>query len=381
MMYYILIIAIIVAFAALIYVLRRTGAIEKKIIMENQLRDLIVDGAEYTIWVIKGETMQFSAKFARKAHMPSPSMKLSQLATCVMPESKAAWDLFQQQYKKTGHHHLRLHFLFYDTPHWYELIYQAENEHTSGIMIQVDKVVARENEMKKLQEGIQEVKLKQSFLSNISHDLRTPLNAVTGFTQLMTAEGIELSEEEMKEYNSLIHQNSELMLRMIDGVMMKSQIETGGAKMKPMDVSATKFINDTYQTHLILTPANITLKVEQDTPDCIVSFDLHRTQQVINNFLSNAFKFTPEGSVTIGWKKIQDTQEIEFYCQDTGIGVSEEDAHHLFDRFFKVSEKANGTGLGLNISRTIIEKQGGTIGVESKLGKGSRFWFRFPLPI
>ena len=380
-MHYILIIAIIAAFAALVYVLRRTAAIEKKVIMENQLRDLIVDGAEYSIWVIKGETMQFSSKFARKVRMPSSSMKLSQLATCVMPESKATWKIFQQQYKKTGRHHLRLHFLFYDTPHWYEFIYQAENEHTSGIMIQVDKVVARESEMKILQEGIQEVKLKQSFLSNISHDLRTPLNAVTGFTQLMTAEGIELSEEEMKEYNTLIHQNSELMLRMIDGVMMKSQIETGGTKMKPMDVSATKFINDTYHTHLILTPANITLNVEQDSPDCIVSIDLHRTQQVMNNFLSNAFKFTPEGSVTIGWKKIQDTNEIEFYCQDTGIGVSEEDSRHLFDRFFKVSENAIGTGLGLNISRTIIEKQGGTIGVESELGKGSRFWFRFPLPI
>lgn len=379
-MHYILIIAIIASFAALVYVLRRTAAIEKKIIMENQLRDLIVDGAEYTIWVIKGETMQFSAKFARKSHMPSSSMKLSQLSTYVMPESKATWDLFRQQYKKTGRHHLRLHLLFYDTPHWYELIYQAENEHTSGIMIQVDRVVARENEMKKLQEGIQEVALKQSFLSNISHDLRTPLNAVTGFTQLMTAEGIELTAEEMKEYNSLIHQNSELMLRMIDSVMMKSQIETDDTKMKPMDVSATKFIHDTYHTHLILTPANITLSVEQDSPDCIVSFDLHRTQQVINNFLSNAFKFTPEGSVTIGWKKIQDTNEVEFYCQDTGIGVSKEDSRHLFDRFFKVSENAIGTGLGLNISRSIIEKQGGTIGVESELGKGSRFWFRFPLP-
>lgn len=379
-MFYVQIIAIIAALAALFFVLRKIAVIEKKIITENQLRDLIVDGADYTIWVIKGETMQLSAKFARRAHMPSSSMKLSQLATCVMPESKDAWDLFQRQYRKTGRHHLRLHFLFYDTPHWYEFIYQAENDTTSGIMIQVDKTVARENEMKKLQEGIQEVALKQSFLSNISHDLRTPLNAVTGFTQLMTAEGIELSEEEMKEYNGLIHQNSELMLRMIDGVMMKSQIETGDTKMKPMDVSATKFIHDTYHTHLILTPANITLNAEQDTPDCIVSFDLHRTQQVMNNFLSNAFKFTPEGSVTIGWKKIADTNEVEFYCQDTGIGVSEENAKHLFDRFYKVSEKSIGTGLGLNISRTIIEKQGGTIGVESKKGYGSRFWFRFPLP-
>lgn len=379
-MFYVQIIAIIAALAALFFVLRKIAVIEKKIIMENQLRDLIVDGADYTIWVIKGETMQFSAKFARRAHMPSSSMKLSQLATCVMPESKDAWGLFQRQYRKTGRHHLRLHFLFYDTPHWYEFIYQAENDSTSGIMIQVDKTVARENEMKKLQEGIQEVALKQSFLSNISHDLRTPLNAVTGFTQLMTAEGIELSEDEMKEYNGLIHQNSELMLRMIDGVMMKSQIETGDTKMKPMDVSATKFIHDTYHTHLILTPANITLNAEQDTPDCIVSFDLHRTQQVINNFLSNAFKFTPEGSVTIGWKKIADTNEVEFYCQDTGIGVSEENAKHLFDRFYKVSEKSIGTGLGLNISRAIIEKQGGTIGVESKIGHGSRFWFRFPLP-
>lgn len=378
-MFYVQIIAIIAALAALFFVLRKIAVIEKKIITENQLRDLIVDGADYTIWVIKGETMQLSAKFARRAHMPSSSMKLSQLATCVMPESKDAWDLFQRQYRKTGRHHLRLHFLFYDTPHWYEFIYQAENDTTSGIMIQVDKTVARENEMKKLQEGIQEVALKQSFLSNISHDLRTPLNAVTGFTQLMTAEGIELSEEEMKEYNGLIHQNSELMLRMIDGVMMKSQIETGDTKMKPMDVSATKFIHDTYHTHLILTPANITLNVEQDTPDCIVSFDLHRTQQVMNNFLSNAFKFTPEGSVTIGWKKIADTNEVEFYCQDTGIGVSEENAKHLFDRFYKVSEKSIGTGLGLNISRTIIEKQGGTIGVESKKGYGSRFWFRFPV--
>lgn len=365
---------------ALIFIVRRNKSLKLLLDKETQLRNLVMDDTKFVVWTVRDETITFSGKYVNVANIPSKCMSLTEFSTYILPDSKASWQSFIDFRKKDGRRQIRLHTQFAQEPHWYEMHYvvsPSASSQVSGIMMCIDNVVKREREMQELQSETQEVALKQSFLSNISHDLRTPLNAVSGFTQLMTAEGIELSDEEMKEYNAVIHQNSELMLRMIDGVMMKSQLEAGEMKMKPAEVSATNFIDATYQTHAILVPANIEFLVRQDEPDRKVLFDRHRTQQVINNFLSNAFKFTPEGSVTVGWKYLEDTDEVEFFCEDTGIGVKEEDRIHLFDRFYKVEENAKGTGLGLDISRTIIEKQDGTIGVESEFGKGSRFWFRF----
>ena len=370
----------VLAAAILFYIIRKNIRLTQSLQKERQLRNLVRDYTKYVVWTVRDEYVTFSGKYTDAAGIPSLQMSLTELSTYVLPDSKASWQSFIDFNKKEGRRQIRLHIQFGSEPHWYEMDYVVKaglQKHVSGIMICVDYLVEQEKKMQELQSETQEVSLKQSFLSNISHDLRTPLNAVSGFTQLMTADGIELSDEEMKEYNALIHQNSELMLRMIDGVMMKSQLETGEMKMKPTEISATDFIEATYQTHAILVPRNIEFIVSQDSPDRKVLFDRHRTQQVINNFLSNAFKFTPEGSVTVGWQYLQESDEVEFFCQDTGIGVKEEDRIHLFDRFYKVEENAKGTGLGLDISRTIIEKQDGKIGVESEYGKGSRFWFRF----
>lgn len=377
----ILLIAVaVLAAVVLFFIVRRNKRLSLSLQKEKQLRKLVMDYTKYVVWTVRDEYIIFSGKHTEEAGIPSLQMSLTELSAYVLPDSKASWQSFIDFRKKEGRRQIRLHIQFASEPHWFEMDYvvkSRQQSQVSGIMICVDRLVEQEKKMQELQGETQEVSLKQSFLSNISHDLRTPLNAVSGFTQLMTAEGIELSDEEMKEYNALIHQNSELMLRMIDGVMMKSQLETGEMKMKPTEISATDFIEATYQTHAILVPRNIEFIVSQDTPDRKVLFDRHRTQQVINNFLSNAFKFTPEGSVTVGWQYLQDSDEVEFFCQDTGIGVKEEDRIHLFDRFYKVAENAKGTGLGLDISRTIIEKQDGSIGVESEFGKGSRFWFRF----
>ena len=104
-------------------------------------------------------------------------------------------------------------------------------------------------------------------------------------------------------------------------------------------------------------------------PDATVNIDATRTKQVVNNFLSNAFKFTTEGSVTLGWKHMEDDPDkIEVYVRDTGIGVAPEKQAQLFERYIKVDETDKGTGLGLNIGKTIMEKQDGTIGVESEIG-------------
>lgn len=375
-----LIVIAVLAAAILFYIISKNVRLTQSLQKERQLRNLVRDYTKYVVWTVRDEYVTFSGKYTDAAGIPSLQMSLTELSTYVLPDSKASWQSFIDFNKKEGRRQIRLHIQFGSEPHWYEMDYVVKaglQKHVSGIMMCVDYLVEQEKKMQELQSETQEVSLKQSFLSNISHDLRTPLNAVSGFTQLMTADGIELSDEEMKEYNALIHQNSELMLRMIDGVMMKSQLETGEMKMKPTEISATDFIEATYQTHAILVPRNIEFIVSQDSPDRKVLFDRHRTQQVINNFLSNAFKFTPEGSVTVGWQYLQESDEVEFFCQDTGIGVKEEDRIHLFDRFYKVEENAKGTGLGLDISRTIIEKQDGKIGVESEYGKGSRFWFRF----
>lgn len=349
---------------------------------ESRMRSIILKGTKAVLWTVQNDVIRLSNEFVEQMQLPSELLPLEDFGKFVTENSRKSWDAFLNFEKEKGRKHIRLQLDFNGTPHWYEMLYTIDENSIresffSGLMMKVDEVVERENKMKDLQEKQEEVSLKQSFLSNISHDLRTPLNAVTGFTQLMTAEDIELSDEELQYYNELIHQNSEVMLNMIDGIMMKSQIQTEEIKMKPTEISAQKFIEATYQTHVILAPKHLEFKEVQDSPDRIVMFDRHRTQQVINNFLSNAFKFTYNGSITVGWHFHEDTEEVEFFCEDTGIGVSEYDRQHLFDRFYKVTEQANGTGLGLDISRTFIEVQGGRIGVESELGKGSKFWFRF----
>jgi signal transduction histidine kinase len=188
---------------------------------------------------------------------------------------------------------------------------------------------------------------------------------------------MEFEPGEREQYGEIIHQNTEMILKMIDSVMEKAQIETGSLEILQKPVSVQKLVNECYNTNRIIAPAHLQFILEMAGPDTIVNIDLTRTKQVVNNFLSNAFKFTTEGSVTLGWKYMEDDNSmIEIYVKDTGIGVEQEKQAALFERYTKVNETDRGTGLGLNISKTIIEKQNGVIGVESELGKGSKFFFR-----
>ena len=113
--------------------------------------------------------------------------------------------------------------------------------------------------------------------------------------------------------------------------------------------------------------------------DCIVNADLLRIEQVIVNFLTNAIKFTKKGSITLSTICCPDSDTVEVSVTDTGIGISNEDANTVFDRFNQVDKMGRGAGLGLSISKNIIELSGGEIGVDSEEGKGSKFWFRLPI--
>lgn len=266
------------------------------------------------------------------------------------------------------------------TWHWWEVSFRKSESDGMiiGFVISVDKIVEFEKTLQESAIRAEEVISKENFIANITHDIRTPLNVISGFAQLL-AEGC--SPEDRLLFTSLIRDNTELLLDLIDEAVRKPSDSTDSMSFKIRSISTAKLLNDSYHTNRILCPSHLKFRYEPyDGPDAVILADPIRTSQVINNYLSNAFKYTLQGSVTLGWIVPEDESGwIEVYVSDTGIGISEEDSTKVMQRFGMVKGNYKGTGLGLDICCSIIEKQNGKYGFTSKLGQGSRFWFRLPV--
>ena len=351
---------------------------------EDKILDLVFSNAKDTLWSIADGVIVFDQNFADYYGMEHHHVPLKEFAGMMHEDSKASFEFFMIYRKQRGKKTIRLHM----SPdggkswYWFKMMYTAtpetaESGELYGMMMNIDDKKKVEEQLEEAQLLASQVALKENFLANISHDLRTPLGAVTGFSSMLTVPGMTFEPGEREMYLEYIHQNTDMILNMIDSVMEKAQIETGDLEIIQKPVSVCKLVNDCYNTNRIIAPSHLAFYLDVDDPDVIVNIDMTRTKQVVNNFLSNAFKFTTEGSITLGWRYVEDTEGmIEVYVKDTGIGVPADKVDKIFDRYSKVNENDKGTGLGLNISKTIIEKQGGTIGVESEFGKGSKFFFR-----
>lgn len=351
---------------------------------EEKVHDLMFSNAKDTLWEYYDGVFTLTSQFSDYFGLPSNRLTEAELDVMVHPDSKPSYEFLKNFREQRGKKVIRLHLSPDGGKSWYwgEVTYTA-NEETArtgrlyGLLMNIDQKKETEERLEQAQLLASEVALKENFLANISHDLRTPLGAVTGFSSLLTTPGMTFEEGEREQYGEIIHQNTDMILNMIDSVMQKAQIETGDLEIIQKPVSVKKLVQECYNTNHIIAPTHLQFNLEMSDPDSDLNIDITRTKQVVNNFLSNAFKFTAEGSVTLGWKYMEDNPElIEVYVRDTGIGVAPEKQSKLFDRYVKVNETDRGTGLGLNISKTIMEKQGGTIGVESELGKGSKFFFR-----
>ncbi len=378
---------IIIFMAQLLYRWRQKGqrALLDDLLYEDKMHDLIFSNSDDTLWHINGQNITFSKEFAVKHNMDNNTMLLRNFENMVHNDSQLSLRLLEDFRNQRGKKTLRFRLTFNEgqTWSWHEMTYTITDEainsgYLYGIMLNIDKKKAVEDTLADAQMKASEVALKENFLANISHDLRTPLNAITGFSMLLTNKDMTFEEGEREEYGKIIHQNTDMILNMIDSVMKKAQLETGELEliMKPADIG--EVVQKVYLTNKIIAPTHLNFELVPSQGEFIVNIDTTRTMQVINNFLSNAFKFTAEGSVTLGWHRLDEGNTVEVYVKDTGIGDDEEGQKHLFDRYYKEKENDKGTGLGLNISKTIIEKQGGSVGIESKLGVGSKFFFRLP---
>ena len=220
------------------------------------------------------------------------------------------------------------------------------------------------------------MRAKSVFLSNMSHEIRTPLNALSGFSSLLTEEG--LDDETRRQCNEVIQQNSELLLKLINDVIDLSSLEFGKLQFciaQHDAVSICKNVIDTVNK-VKQTQAELTFTTELE--EMPIETDDSRLQQVLINLLINATKFTPQGSIVLKLEKETD-DTVLFTVTDTGCGIPKDKQANIFQRFEKLNENAQGSGLGLSICQLIIEHIGGQIWIDSEYTEGSRFCFTHPI--
>lgn len=217
-------------------------------------------------------------------------------------------------------------------------------------------------------------KLKSKYLADMSHEIRTPLNAITGFSELMAFAD---TDEERKTYYEVIKANNQLLMQLINDILDLSKIEADAIKISYAPIDLNEMLDTTCTSVKLRMPKGVELIIEKGLENCTFYTDYIRLLQLINNLVNNAIKNTKKGSITIGYKPLEDNR-IYFYVKDTGRGIAEEQLHDLFDRFVKINDYVEGIGLGLAICKSLVTKMGGTIFVESQLDKGSTFSFILP---
>ncbi len=276
-----------------------------------------------------------------------------------------------------------IHLIVNGEPRWIKqfLIQQTFDPDNGNIVLLGVNVDI--NEQKKTEEALREAKekaessdkLKSAFVANMSHEIRTPLNAIVGFANLLVTSE---DKEDFDSFKQIIEQNSNQLLQLIGDILDLSKIESDTLDFVWSNVNVNAMMYELEKIFQMRNAANpdVVIKCVASVGDCMIRTDRQRLIQVVSNLMTNAIKFTTQGSIIMGYEKRK--EEIYFYVTDTGCGIPEENQSQVFERFVQLDSFKQGTGLGLPICSSIIRAMGGKIGVKSKLGEGSTFWFILP---
>ena len=228
-------------------------------------------------------------------------------------------------------------------------------------------------------------KLKTAFLANMSHEIRTPMNGILGFAEMLNDD--RLSQADRKKYLEIINNNGKMLISLIDDIIDFAKIEAGQIKIVRNDFSINSLLTQVHSSFqsekLKKEKPSVKLRVRKtlSNEDCYVKSDPNRLRQILNNLISNAFKFTNEGYIEFGYK-LRNKKALTFYVKDTGIGIPIEKLNAIFNRFIQAdnspTRKYGGSGLGLAISKGFVGLLGGKMWAESKENEGSTFYFEVP---
>lgn len=224
------------------------------------------------------------------------------------------------------------------------------------------------------------IRKKNLFLSNMSHEVRTPLNAIVGFSTLMASEEMDVDEESRKEYCEIIRINSYHLLKLINDIIDFSDFDEDNISMNIKEYDAVKICREVIETIAASYKLKVELSFETSLPALIIETDDSRLRQVLINLLVNATKFTTEGSIVLRLEISPDDHRMAmFSVTDTGCGIPIEKQRLIFERFEKLNDFVQGTGLGLSICLLILKRLKGRIWIDEKYTGGARFCFVHPI--
>ena len=279
----------------------------------------------------------------------------------------------------TSRHDLMLDGILH---HYENRIFPLDNEYLLCMCRDISEQWNAEQTNKKQQKELEAARikaeesdrLKSAFLANMSHEIRTPLNAIVGFSKLVI--DAECTNEK-EQYAEIIERNSEILLNLFNDILDLSSLEADSLSLNIRPIKLIDICLQLEQQFCYKVKNGTKLILDDVDTELYVSGDWNRIIQIISNLLSNAAKFTPKGEIHFGYREKEDF--VEFYVKDSGIGIPAERVATIFQRFGKINDFVQGTGLGLTLCRMLVEKMGGRIWLRSQEGKGSRFYFTLPL--
>ncbi|MBR4730673.1 MAG: response regulator [Prevotella sp.] len=261
-----------------------------------------------------------------------------------------------------------------------EILLQKFAEVNRRLKLATEQLEIANKKLKEYEEKAQKAEkasqMKSLFLANMSHEIRTPLNAIEGFSRVLVETD---SEEERMKYYQIIESNNQRLGSLVNEILDLSRVESGDIAIKKDVTDLNQLCESIIQIFKFRCPESVKLEWDKPIMSVMLKTDANRLTQVFSNLISNALKHTPNGRITYGYRLVNEMQNIEFFVTDTGTGIAPELQGQIFDTYVSGDALHNqGFGLGLALCKIIVEKLGGTIRVESTVGKGSTFTFVLP---
>lgn len=353
--------------------------------------DLVLKAMKLAVWHIdvQERTITYDSDYRDALDIPSvpPGSDVEMFCDNLLPEDKkriaermkdlveGRVDLVHEQYQSRS--------TLGDSTNWGETYAVVDKRDANGRPLTIVGTSMRIDKQKEIEMALikarnqaeESDRLKTAFLANISHEVRTPLNAIVGFSEVLTDT---VSESERQQLSELIRQNNTRLLQLFDDMVNMSKLEAGVESVQNTHFQMDEFLQEVIKKYAgQASKKHLSLIIDEHSEKLESYTDRNRLMQIICHYVDNALKFTTEGGVTIGCNL--EVGNMRVWVRDTGKGIdSEFCGDKLFECFVKIDEFEQGTGLGLSVCRSLALTLGGKVGMESELGRGSLFWVDVP---